>query len=66
MTKAGKLEKEFEIWKKDIEARVAALEAAKAPNRPTPAKPSKPTKVEEKASEIVIEATDDIIAKDVE
>lgn len=48
MTKAGKLEREFNIWKKDIEDRLAVLEATK--------------NTKKSSSKIVIEAKDDIVA----
>lgn len=55
MTKAGKLEREFEIFKTEVEARLAALENKK---------PTAKSKDTDKS--IVIEAKDDIVAKDAE
>lgn len=59
MTKAGKLEKEFHAFKAEVEARLAALEAKKTiittRTKPLVAEPDK---------SIVIEAKDDIVAKD--
>lgn len=59
MTKAGKLEKEFHAFKAEVEARLAALETKKTITT-TRTKTSTPDK------SIVIEAKDDIVAKDAE
>lgn len=55
MTKAGKLEREFELFKKEVLERLTALEAAVAAPK---------EKVLKSTKKIVIEAKDDIVAKD--
>lgn len=57
MTKAGKLEREFELFKKEVLERLTALEAAVAVAAPK-------EKVLKSTKKIVIEAKDDIVAKD--
>lgn len=63
MTKAGKLEREFNIFKQEVEARLAALEAKKTV---TTTKTKTPVVEAEPDKSIVIEAKDDIVAKDAE
>lgn len=58
MTKAGKLEREFELFKKEVLERLTALEAA------TAAVAAPKEKVLKSTKKIVIEAKDDIVAKD--
>lgn len=60
MTKAGKLEREFELFKKEVLERLTALEAATA----TAAVAAPKEKVLKSTKKIVIEAKDDIVAKD--
>ena len=60
MTKAGKLEREFDSWKKDIENRLAALEAASKKTVK-----SIPTNKKNAEKDIVIETKEnDIVASE--